>query len=327
MKFDGFVGNEQAKRLVSAAVDSGRFPHAILIEGPVGSGRKHLARLIAKAAVCVAQEKPCGVCAQCRKADTGHADITVVQGDGSAKSMNVALIRELREQAGVIPNEAARKVVILADADCMNVQAQNALLKILEEPPSYMVFILTAASRTQFLPTVQSRCVSVTLGGVSEAQALEVLTALHPEHPREDWLSRVRLYSGCIGECLRSMTDESFTRTVEIIRAVAGAIAAPTELMLLKATAPLEKDKPLTDAVLHGVQLVLRDALTLSAGGNTMVSVAPEAAKILAGAMTRRQLLNAVEAMEELQTARRRNMNHTLLITMLCARLRAAAGR
>ena len=327
MNFDGFVGNEAALGSIAAAVDSGRFPHALLIEGPVGSGRKHLASLLAKAAVCTADRKPCGVCAQCRKADTGHADITVIRGDGSAKSMNVDIIRGVRDQAGVIPNEAARKVVILADADCMNVQAQNALLKILEEPPSYMVFILTAASRTQFLPTVQSRCMSVTLSGVSEAQAMAVLKTHHPDATEEDLLSRVRLYGGSIGECLRSMTDESFARTVQIIRSIAQTITEATELPLLKATAPLEKDKALTDAVLQGVRLVFRDALALSAGGQTTVSVAPDIAKTLAHGMTRRQLFAAVEAVDELSASRRRNMNHTLLITMLCARLRAAAGR
>jgi len=327
VRFDGFVGNERAKQLVASAVDGGRFPHALLIEGPVGSGRKHLAHWIAKAAVCTADDKPCGVCAQCRKADTGHADITVVQGDGSAKSMSVAVIRELRDQAGIIPNEAARKVIILADADCMNVQAQNALLKILEEPPSYMVFILTATTRTQFLPTVQSRCVCVSLSGVSESQAMDVLMARHPDCNEDDMLSRVRMYGGCIGECLRSMTDESFTRTVDIIRSIAAAVTASSELTLLKATAPLEKDKPLTDAVLHGVQLVLRDALTLSAGGQATVSVAPDTAAVIANGLTRRQMLAAVDVIDECLVARRRNMNHTLLITVLCARLRAAAGR
>ena len=327
MRFEQFVGNEQAKTLLSAAIDSGRLPHAILIEGPAGSGKRMLAQLIAKAAVCTASDKPCGVCAQCLKAQTGHVDITVLQGDGSAKSLNVATIRELREQAAVVPNEASHKVAIIADADCMNVQAQNALLKILEEPPSYMVFILTAQSRTAFLPTVQSRCVCVSVLGVNEHEALPVLRDKLPDLSERDLVDRIRLFSGCIGAVIDSASEDGFGKTIEQIKAVSAAILAPQELALMKATAPLEKDKLLTDAVLSGVRLVLRDALTLAAGGTTTISVAPDTARTLARTLTDRQLLACSAVVAELMEARLRNMNQALLITLLCARLRAAAGR
>ncbi len=327
MWFEEFAGNAQAKALLSAAIDSGRLPHALLIEGPAGSGKRMLAHLVAKAAVCTEQEKPCGTCAQCLKAETGHADITVLQGDGSAKSLSVAIIRELREQAAVVPNEASHKVAIIADAGCMNVQAQNALLKILEEPPPYMVFVLTAKSRTAFLPTVQSRCVCVSVLGVTEQEALPVLRKALPSLSEEDLIARIRLFSGCIGAVIDSASDDGFAKTIEQIAAVAAAITAPQELTLMKATASLEKDKPLTDAVLSGVRLVLRDALTLAAGGDQTISVAPDTAKKLASALTDRQLLACMAVIAELIEARARNMNQALLITLLCARLRAAAGR
>ncbi|MBE6763344.1 MAG: hypothetical protein E7553_03180 [Ruminococcaceae bacterium] len=327
MRFEAFAGNEQAKALLSAAIDSGRLPHALLIEGPAGSGKRMLAHLVAKAAVCTEADKPCGTCAQCLKAETGHADITLLQGDGSAKSLSVATIRDLREQAAVVPNEASHKVAIIADADCMNVQAQNALLKILEEPPSYMVFILTAKSRTAFLPTVQSRCVCVSVLGVTEQEALPVLKQALPTLSEAELITRIRLFSGCIGAVIDSASEDVFAATIERIRAVSEAILAPYELALMKATAPLEKDKPLTDAVLSGVRLVLRDALTLAAGGTATVSVAPDVAKTLATKLTDRQLLGCMAVIADLTDARARNMNQALLITLLCARLRAAAGR
>ena len=87
------------------------------------------------------------------------------------------------------------------------------------------------------------------------------------------------------------------------------------------------KDKPLTDAVLNGVRLVLRDAITLAAGGTQTVSVDPAIAQKLARTLTDRQLLACMDVIAQLTAARARNMNQALLITLLCARLRAAAGR
>ncbi len=327
MRFEGFVGNDQAKALVGAAVDGHRLPHALLIEGPSGSGRKLLASIVAAAAVCTADNKPCGVCAACRKAQTGHPDITWLRGNGMPKSLSVDVIRDLREQTAVKPNEAVNKVAVIADADCMNVQAQNALLKILEEPPSYMKFILTVKSRTVLLPTVQSRCMCVSLLGVTENEALGVLKAQYPDTEESELLSRIRLFSGCIGAVKDSFGDETFAQTIAIVTQIAMAITSPTELDLMKATAPMEKDKPLTDAVLSGLKSVLRDALVMSAGGETTVGVAPAASKELSGMLTQKRLVACLETVEELTVSRTRNMNQSLLITLLCARLRAASGR
>ncbi|MBR5134650.1 MAG: hypothetical protein IKV35_03530 [Clostridia bacterium] len=327
MRWDGFAGNDAAKRTIETAIESGRLPHALLVEGPRGSGRKTFAHQIAKAAVCLSRdEKPCGVCGQCVKVDTGHPDITVLQGDGSAKSLNVNMIRELREQAAVVPNEANYKVAIIADAGCMNVQAQNALLKILEEPPSYMLFILTAESRTQFLPTVQSRCVSINLLGVTESEAMPVLRSRLPELTDAELTARLRLFSGCIGAVLDSVGNDDFAQTVRLITDIATAIRAPYELALMQAIAPLEKDKILTDAVLSGLRFVVRDALVMSMGGTVTVGVAPDASSALSQSLTQKRLLALLDVLDEMIASRKRNMNQSLLITLLCARLRAVVG-
>ncbi len=326
MRFENFAGNPLVKETLSRAVDSGRIPHALLLEGPKGSGKKTLAHLIAQAAVCTSrQEKPCGECAACRKAETGHADISVYRGDGTQKSLSVDMMRTLRDTAAVLPNEAEHKVALILDADCMGAPAQNALLKVLEEPPAYMVMVITAVSRSRLLPTVCSRCICLSLQGVEESEALAFLKSRLPL-AEDELLARIRLHGGCIGAVLESEQEDTALLTGRIA-AIAGEITSPQAFSLLAALAPLERDKPLTDAVLSGLLSVFRDALALNLGAEACGGCAPEVSRRLSRELTAENLMKAIEAVQTAVTDRTRNMNQALLCTLLCARLREAAGR
>ena len=334
MNFESFVGNPETKAQLSSAVDSGRFPHALLLEGPEGSGKRTLAALLAKAAVCQASEggKPCGACPGCVKAAAGaHPDIRLAGGGGTARSFHIDVVRELRESAYVLPNEAPRRVIILAGAQGMTEQAQNALLKVLEEPPPHAMFLLTCENRSSLLPTILSRVQCLTLGPVAEEEAVPLLQERLPGREEEELRRSFRLFGGLIGRTLQGLEDGTFRRVLELAPRLAEAVAAPDELTLLRATAPLEKDKALMDGVLSAVRLIFRDAFIrqypAASPGISPLSASPETADKLAAALTRRQLMALLRAAEELQAALPRNINHTLLLTLLCARLRAAAGK
>ena len=336
MNFESFAGNPEAKAQLSAAVDGGHFPHALLLEGPAGSGKRMLAALLAKAAVCVAPagEKPCGACSGCLKAAAGaHPDIRTEGGDGAARSFHIDTVRELRDSAYVLPNEAPRRVMILAEAQGMTEQAQNALLKILEEPPAHAVFLLTCENRASMLPTILSRVQCVSLGPVPEEEALPILKPRLPDQGEEALRRSFRLFGGIIGRTLQGLEDGTFQRVLELAPRLAEAVCAPDELTLLRATAPLEKDKAAVDGVLGAVRLIFRDALMRRCAGDApegavaSLSVSPETADKLAAALTRSQLMALMREAEGLQAALLRNMNHTLLLTLICARFRAAAGR
>lgn len=320
-----FLGNADAKARLASYADSGRFPHALLIEGPAGSGRRTLARLFARAAVCTgAGEKPCGVCPACRKAlDGAHPDIEEWGGD--TRSFKVDAVRELREGAYVLPNEAPRRVMILAGADSMTVQAQNAILKILEEPPERLLFVLTCENRALLLPTVRSRTLCITLHGVEAAEALPLMKRRMPDVPQEQLAEALKLYDGCIGRALDAVAGDGLTRVRALSEQIAAAVTAPAEWTLTAALAPLDqKDKTLTDDVLAALVLLFCDALAVSQGAARAVS--PAAGK-LASQLTSPHLAALTDATRALQQMRRRNVNQTLFLNLMSARLRTAAGR
>lgn len=141
-------------------IETRKIPNALLFTGHSGSGRKQAAFRFAKAANCTGTHpSPCGLCRSCRKIDAGqHPDMIVVTPEAPQKPIPIARIREIISVTGTRPHEAAYRMVLITEADQMNVQAQNALLKELEEPPQNTFFILLARERAGLLPTILSRC-------------------------------------------------------------------------------------------------------------------------------------------------------------------------
>lgn len=326
--FPDFVGNENALRQLSVDIAAGRFPHALLLEGPAGCGKKTLARMIAAAAVCAdADNAPCGQCAHCRKAREGiHPDIEEITGEGGERSFHIDRIRDLKEKAYILPNEAAVRVLILTEAHTMTPQAQNALLKILEEPPGHLVFILTCESRAQMLPTIRSRTQVITLSGVEWEEAAPLLKKRLPDAEEMTLKRAFAIAGGVIGKVLLDVSDNTLQKVLETAPRIADALVGGSEWALMASTAPLEKDKAAIIGVLSALQLIFRDALTLHYGGVTTLSTAPEVATRLARGLSGQRLTALLKEIESLRTDASRNMNQTLLLTRLCARLRTAAA-
>lgn len=156
--------------------DVNRLSHAYILSAPSPEESQRAAKRIAAAAVCSGQGKrPCGLCRSCRKAEAGiHPDIISLgrleDDKGRPKrEISVEQIRQMSLDAFVRPNEAERKIYIIREADTMNLSAQNAALKLLEEPPKGVVFLLCVSNAGKLLPTVRSRCVELALNGQAEA--------------------------------------------------------------------------------------------------------------------------------------------------------------
>ena len=151
---------------VRRAADEHRLSHAVIL-----TGRGDLtaaARFLAAAHVCEGEHKPCLTCRHCRKALEGvHPDVISVQ-DTEHKELTVEAVRALRKDVYIRPNEAERKVYIIADCRQLNERDQNVLLKIVEEGPPYAAFVFCADTLHALLPTIRSRCVELRLVGGEE---------------------------------------------------------------------------------------------------------------------------------------------------------------
>ena len=213
-----FCYNKRAQETLAAFVNGGRFPHALLLEGPEGSGRRTFAREIAAALFCRGEHKPCGSCNQCRKVlEQNHPDVEYYGGDGSRRSFHIDTIRQLRQNAWLLPGEAPCRVCVLCGAENMTDQAQNALLKILEEPPEYAVFLLLTDNPNKMLPTIRSRCTALNLNALPEETLRSALHREFPEAAKETLESALERSGGFLGQAKALMTQAESPQTKQFV--------------------------------------------------------------------------------------------------------------
>ena len=239
MGFESLLGNEQLKENLSRSLQSGHISHFYLICGPEGSGRHTLARLLSAAILCRSANKPCLACHPCRKVLEGnHPDLITVT-DPEHKNVAVKIVRQIREEMFVLPNESEYKIYFLPQE--LGIEGQNALLKILEEPPAYGVFILLTDNPERLLPTVRSRCTQLQLRPLKTGVLKEALRREFPKAEQADIDAAAERSGGFLGQAKALLTkgSELPPQTAEF----AAAYAAKDALALTKVLASCEKSK------------------------------------------------------------------------------------
>lgn len=327
MKISGFIGNERIIEQLGCLIDAGRFPHAVVIEGAEGLGKKTLARLLATALVCRGEKKPCMECSQCHKAaEKIHPDIFEYSAAGGANSFHVDIIRDVVKDAYVQPNEAEYKVYILGNADCMSVSAQNALLKILEEPPEYVVFILTARSKSMLLETVLSRSVVVTLEGVEPDEGARFISSRIDDVSYEDAKRALETFNGNIGKAVASFSDGKENELAGVCREICRALVDSSEYELLCACSVFQKDRGSVVFACDFLKNIFRDALVCNENSECL-SGQRDTAIMLKTKLTRQKLVDLMNVCDTLKEMALMNSNNSILITKICYSLRQAVGR
>lgn len=201
MGFESLLGNERLRQNISRSIQRGHISHFYLISGPKGSGKHTLARLLAAAIHCTGDgNKPCMQCSACRKVLSGNHPDYITIDDPEKKTVPVDLIREARADIYIRPNEAQKKIYLFPRAQDMGIPGQNALLKVLEEPPAYGVFILLTDNPDKLLPTVRSRCTELTLTALPLPLLRQSLRQSFPQTDPDDLEAAIVRSGGYLGQ-------------------------------------------------------------------------------------------------------------------------------
>ena len=288
MSFDTLLGNERLKDNLRHSLARGRISHFYLISGPEGSGKHTLARLMAAAILCSGGNKPCETCAPCRKVMGGNHPDFITVDDPEKKTVPVDLIRRARADIYIQPNESDHKIYLFPRAQDMGIPGQNALLKVLEEPPAYGVFILLTDNPEKLLPTVRSRCTELAMQSLDPNTLTRELARRFPKATSADIDAAAVRSGGWLGQAVQLL--EQGDALPPETEGFARSFAARDALGLTRVLAPMEKWKrePLC-AILAGWLDLLEQALVCRAG----LPVPSQLARELAAGRTSRELMEA----------------------------------
>lgn len=301
---DRLAGNTALKAELGAALRTGRLPHAVLLIGEAGCGAGFAARCLA-ADYLYPQGGPHAE-AVLKQEDT---ECLVLQGEGASGQIPVKRVREMREsiQHSALSTDAAGRVLFIYGAQNLNGSSANAMLKIIEEPPEGVLFLLTATSAATVLPTIRSRCAAYTIAPVPAADCAALLRDRGLPAALADELAFV--YEGHVGNALRAFQDAAARTALARAKELCGYAAQNDTYRALALVTQYERDREGFLALLWQLDQVCSAVLRRPGYGASCGGIRPEAAAdiLRAGAETRR----AVTA----------NGNLRLAVALLAARI------
>lgn len=230
------VGNETVKQALLAAMQSGRLAHSILFCAEEGCGAGFAARCLAADFL-----YPDNPDAAERVVQGKSPDVLVLEKSGAAGEIKIDDVRDVRREVYATSLSAAGRVVLVKGAHRLNASSANALLKVMEEPPEGVMFLLTAPDEASVMATIKSRCCMYTLAPVSQEECEKEVRRLVPDG--QDVPALCRAFGGRIGSVLRALTDEDEQRVLQSARQMMQAVATRDEYTVLAQAALYEKDR------------------------------------------------------------------------------------
>lgn len=341
--FEGLIGNTNAKRRLERMFEVGRLPNALLFTGPEGVGKRSFALGVTRLAICAAGG--CGKCPACERAGrftippddeknkddykrvffSEHLDVGMVVP--YKRNILVDAIRDLEREAHFRPYEAETRVFIIDNAEKMNDQAANALLKTLEEPPATSHIILVTSQPDRLLPTIRSRTQAVRFGPVA-ANEVEEYLAGERGFSNDDARLAAIASKGSIGSAV-SLDLAAFRQQRSAMLGVLrdAAVARDLAALLSAGEAMNEaKNKENFEPSLDILETLARDVMVLAAGGSGMIANSDITAELgeIAEAAGARRAAEWITAIEETRTALNVNLNKKIAADSLFVRFAGA---
>jgi DNA polymerase-3 subunit delta' len=315
MDFPGILGHERVRGLLSRALRGGRVPPALSFTGPSGVGKKTLAMALGRALLCDGPgPRPCEACSACSRGRKGiHPDLFLVEA--VTRVVKIEQVREAVRAIAAGPFEGRARTFVIDDAHAMTEQAQNALLKSLEEPPRTSHIVLVTASPQALLPTIRSRCQTLRFGPLSAALVeghLRAALGLGAEEARV----RAAAAGGSLGVAL-ALETESFREGRERLLALLEGAGERGPLDRMEAAEALaDHDDPISTLAI--LRSLLRDVAALRAGALGLVNADLEARLLsVARGPLGERALDLAEAAAEAREALEGNANKLLTMDVL----------
>lgn len=272
-------GNKSLLELIASMKSSGRVPHAIVLFGPEGVGKKTIAKYLAAQFLCYDKQKsntaPCMECKSCRMLmHDNHPDIIWVKPSGKG-NYKIDDFRPICTDAYIPPNESERKIYIIPDFEKAKKDIQHVLLKVIEEPPASSSFIFTAKNKECFLETIISRVISLGVTEVSKDECKEALIAKGISV--ESVNDAVYRFNGNIGKCLEYINDKDLRSIIDMTQATAQAIAKKDEYAFISSFSTTDRNE--AKAIITLLIDIMRDACAYRLGSDVAISCCKDVAK------------------------------------------------
>ncbi len=334
--FPRVLGNEKTRGRIGASILEGRLPHAFLLVGPEGSGKTTLAREISAALNCQRYKSdgalPCGECSSCKRIyENNFPDVKTLSRPKDRATIGVDHIKDFREDMFLSSTESDYKIYIIDDGECMTAEAQNALLKVLEEPPERVIILILATAADKILTTIKSRAQHIALSRFSDSEIEEHLMRLSPDARDIKRESPERLRGiivssdGVLGTALK-LSNKKLAAECEKERAqilsVVSAIALPSSYAEIRAAIrALPEKRPELMSALEKITSAIRDLIVIkeSESARLIFFSSREEAEPIASAASLKRLLKLHDEIQSAHALCAKNANVSNLLASLAA--------
>lgn len=328
--FPTFYDNSVIKERIGRDCECGRLSHAYIIEGADGSGKQTLAYLIAAAENCEHKDDtsyplPCSECASCKKIlGRFSPDTILIEKPSDKATLGVEAIRVLRSDMYISPNELAKKYYVIRNAEAMTVQAQNALLKSLEEPPSDATLFLLCDRAESLLTTIRSRATAIRIPPLSNASVkLYLEKARGASLPKSDIDEIVVAANGSIGTALALSSPGGFAQVKQLreeaLRLARACAAGVFDSDAAECASAMPQKREKLKEVFSEAYIALRDMAALKKDQNAQLCFFTEESRTASIPYSLEKIMSALRSLERAQLALNSNANITsVLLTLLC---------